>query len=406
MEDDYRKKILVVSPNSIYPVDMACKVRIIDTMSSLSEDFEVDVAFLTNGQRQSIKNTEDLKAITRRQFPIQIPNDTWIKRKIIGAWIWLKSMVTLNPREYYYTNFKCINRKLKKILRDKQYDVLLIEYWFQCGLMEGLKDNIVKIVDTHDVLSDKIILRNKGQISTLQKQRYRKYLNLETKNIGKADLVISISEQDHDIYTKRFPNLRHLLMPMGKDIKKNSKGSVCNKKGENILFYGGMGSEQNIGAFNRFWSNIYPYIKIEMPNIKCYVVGSNPPDSIKTLHDGKNVFVTGFVDNVRDYIQRCDVMILPLGIGTGFRGRVLDVMGLGVPVIGTHNALDCMGMQSGVHGFISDSDHEMAKIAVNYLSDNDLRKKMSQKCQEFIIEKYSIEKTYKKLNATINEMIS
>ena len=53
-------------------------------------------------------------------------------------------------------------------------------------------------------------------------------------------------------------------------------------------------------------------------------------------------------------------MILPMSIAGGFRTRVVEVMAMGVPVIGTHNALDCLEMENGIHGFITDNDSEMA----------------------------------------------
>ena len=71
---------------------------------------------------------------------------------------------------------------------------------------------------------------------------------------------------------------------------------------------------------------------------------------------------------------------------------------MGVPVIGTHNALDSIEMTSGVHGYVTDSDHEMAERAVQLLNDSGLKRYMSEKCRKFVAEKYSIEATYGKLS--------
>ena len=63
---------------------------------------------------------------------------------------------------------------------------------------------------------------------------------------------------------------------------------------------------------------------------------------------------------------------------------------MGVPVVGTHNALDSIEMMHKKQGFISDSDDEMASYLVTILSDILLREKMSNECRKFVLEKYSI----------------
>ena len=165
-----------------------------------------------------------------------------------------------------------------------------------------------------------------------------------------------------------------------------------------ILFYGGMGSPQNIKAFFRFFQNILPKVKTIIPEIKCIIVGSDPHKSITKLHNGKNVVVTGYVDDVREHISKSAVMILPLSLGAGFRSRMVEVMAMGVPVVGTHNALDNIEMTHKKQGFISDSDDEMANYLVTVLSDTSLREKMSNECKKFVLEKYSIESTYGRLS--------
>jgi glycosyltransferase involved in cell wall biosynthesis len=90
-------------------------------------------------------------------------------------------------------------------------------------------------------------------------------------------------------------------------------------------------------------------------------------------------------------------MILPLSLSGGFRSRIVEVMAMGVPVVGTHNALDSVGMTDGVHGFISDDDTAIAGHAVRVITDARLRRRMSRQCVRFVSEEYTIEKTYGRL---------
>ena len=73
-------------------------------------------------------------------------------------------------------------------------------------------------------------------------------------------------------------------------------------------------------------------------------------------------------------------------------------MAMGVPIIGTHNALDCIGMTNEIHGFITDSDKDMTEYTVKLLNDLGLRNKMGEECKKYVTDVYSIEATYKKLS--------
>ena len=123
-------------------------------------------------------------------------------------------------------------------------------------------------------------------------------------------------------------------------------------------------SKQNYFAVKRFIEKILPHVKKEIPEVKVRIVGRKPPSSIKNMHNGYDFFVEGFVSDVRVPISKCCVMILPLELGAGFRSRIVEVMALGVPIVGTHNALDNAGLTSGKNAYISDHNEKMAEYLV------------------------------------------
>ena len=89
---------------------------------------------------------------------------------------------------------------------------------------------------------------------------------------------------------------------------------------------------------------------------------------------------------------------MPLTIGAGFRGRVVEVMAMGVPVVGTHNALDSLNMTHGVHGFITNDNKEMANYVLEILKNKRLKQELTANCINFIQNNFNIEATYGKLS--------
>ena len=48
-----------------------------------------------------------------------------------------------------------------------------------------------------------------------------------------------------------------------------------------------------------------------------------------------DVIVTGLVDDVRPYIERAAVVIVPLRIGGGTRLKIVEAMAMGKPIVAT-----------------------------------------------------------------------
>ena len=198
-------------------------------------------------------------------------------------------------------------------------------------------------------------------------------------------------------FLKIYPEKPMLLIPDGADINYYLSYDVNPQRGV-ILFYGAMGSSQNINAFWRLYKKILPEIKKEFPDIKLLVVGSNPPDEIRFLDNGSSIIVTGFVEDVRPWLAQAWVCLIPLELGSGFRGRIIELMAMRIPVAGTHNALDSIGFESGKHGFISDSDEDIINFSKLVLRDQKYRTEICQNASEFVRSNYSLEATFGKLN--------
>ena len=402
-----RKKILIINPGALFPKVMAFQDRVINMTKCLNEKHNVDIICLYTTVKERKYNQEYLAEICNRFYLIKKPNNTFIKRKLWGILIFILHKVTLIPKEMIYPNWPSVRKNILNIIRKNQYDIIQIETWWQCPLFNYVSGDVLKVIDTHDVMYEKRecerqYLKN-NRLTKRDKRFLNKYKELELKNTSMADTIISISPLDETVFKEYFPKKHHLMIPIGQDLAHflNYPNINTNKT---ILFYGSMGGEQNIIAFWRLYNNILPEIKKEIPEVKLIVLGANPPKKIKNLDNGISIIITGYVEDVREYISKSSVMILPLETGGGFRSRIVEVIATGIPVIGTHNALDNTEMLNGIHGFITDSDKKMAKYAIKLLNDFKLRNQMSEECRKFVSEKYTIEATYGKLSKYYSEL--
>lgn len=404
-----QKKILIINPISLFPMVMASQDRVLRMAQRLSRDHLVSLAFPVRNRLEKEESAEKLGDISGRFFPIPAlnPDHNKPKRGYYALQRLFFHHIFNYPVNYFYFSRKYYMKQFLEIMASDNYDIVQVEYWYMADILEKCGDRKTKVIDSHDILflkQEQRFLSQAGPKLSISKKRYlNRYRELEISSLIKADLIIFITRSDLKILGEYLPENRHIVIETGQDFD-SYKHFKTKTDSKTILFYGSMGSKSNISAFFDLWNNILPDIKKHIPRVKLMVVGAKPPESIKKLHDGETVIVTGFVKDVRPYLAQSSLFILPLDVAAGFRSRVVEVMAMGIPVIGSHKALDSFEMKNGVHGFITDNREEMAGHAVRLLNDSRLRKTFSDQCQLLAEERYSIEATYGKLSTYYSEI--
>jgi len=396
------KKILIINPIPLYPTIMASQVRVIDMVKRLSQDHVVDVATHVKDKHSLSVSIEKISRICNKYHPIFPINYTTnsIHKKLIGGLYLLSYYLLKSSSRYFYWSSKKSIKQLRNLIDVNKYDIVQVNHWYQADVFKGLNDDIIKVIDTHDILYQKKKLYYKKQygeiIPFFKRRELNHYEHSEKRALESCNILISISSSDELWFKKKFLDTKNVLISTGQDIEKFKAYPKKTEK-NTILFYGAMGSQQNIDAFFRFYNYILPLVREKITNIHCLIVGSNPHTAIKKLHDGKLISVTGFVEDIKEHISKATVMILPLEIGGGFRSRIVEVMAMGVPVVGTYNALSNLEMEHEKEGFITDSNQEMAEYLVQMIEGVKHREEISKNSKKFV-QKYSIEKTYGKLS--------
>ena len=394
------KNILVVCPGPIYPITMGSQIRMYNLVKGLSKDHYVDVIAKVSGEKDfSTEYLHQIGSVCNQYFPILAPNKENVFKNVyykIKRNFFKPGFI---PDYLFYYSIADLQKKIIQIVKAKKYDIINCEFWYTCFLYDKLVYRPYLALDTIDINFEKydFELRSKNNRDE-NREKLEKYKELELKYTGLNDLIISVSEKDYQFFRNTFPKKYHLKIPIGQDLSSYLSYKSNPWPDNKILFYGSMSSNQNIKAFFRLYNHILPKIASKIPGIILIILGANPPEKIKRLHNGKDVFVTGFVRDVRKWIGKARMMILPMEIAAGFRTRVVEVMAMGVPVIGTKNALNCLEMKNGIHGFVTDSNEEMVTCAVKLLSDIKFRNQMGKECKKFVAAKYSIEATYGKLS--------
>lgn len=118
------------------------------------------------------------------------------------------------------------------------------------------------------------------------------------------------------------------------------------------------------------------------------VVGKNPPADIHALRENRAVEVTGYVSDVRPYLEKAAVVICPVRFGAGTRIKILEAMATGRAVVSTTIGCEGLDVVADEDIIIADEPGEMAAAIVDLLKDREKARRIGLKAVETVRRKY------------------
>jgi glycosyltransferase involved in cell wall biosynthesis len=103
----------------------------------------------------------------------------------------------------------------------------------------------------------------------------------------------------------------------------------------------------NVDAAVRLVTAILPLVQAEFPTARVAIVGRDPSAEVTALGARPGVTVTGFVDDVRPYLDAAAVFAAPIRFGAGIQNKVLEAMAMEVPVVASPLAADGLRTEDG-----------------------------------------------------------
>lgn len=103
-----------------------------------------------------------------------------------------------------------------------------------------------------------------------------------------------------------------------------------------LLFVGGFAHQPNRDGVLWFSREVLPLVRQVLPDIEWHIVGREPPSEVRSMA-GDGILVEGAASETRlEYLyQTTRLVVAPLRFGAGVKGKVVEAMCHGVPVITT-----------------------------------------------------------------------
>jgi GT2 family glycosyltransferase/2-polyprenyl-3-methyl-5-hydroxy-6-metoxy-1,4-benzoquinol methylase len=155
-----------------------------------------------------------------------------------------------------------------------------------------------------------------------------------------------------------------------------------------IVFVGGFPHIPNVDAALFIVGEIMPIVWQSKPNARIVLVGYAPPPEVVALQ-GPRVVVTGQVADVAVFLDRARLVLAALRFGAGVKGKVVDALRMGVPVVTTPIGAEGIGIVSGRDALIADDAVSLARHVVDLLEAPDRCAALSVAGAKLIRGRYS-----------------
>jgi len=408
--------ILYICHRIPYPPNKGDKIRSFNEVKYLSKKHNVFLAFLIDDKKDLIYLDELKKYCETIDYDVIHPR--WQKIKSI-PYLFSKKPLSV---PYFYS--KKLQTAIDYRLLTVKFDVVfafsspMAEYVFRSKVIQfassspgRLKKTGINmpsgsrvngqakfIMDFVDVDSDKWRMYSEYSLfpkSLIYRNEWKRLMSYE-KRVGAAfDISVFISDNELEIFKSYTPKVKAVSISNGVDFEyfgdvRNVRDVRTNEvieragrsDGLNILFTGAMDYFPNEDGMIFFYRNIWPTVKEKLPQSKFYIVGGNPSKKLKSLPEKDNdIVVTGYVNDVREYMRKADVFVAPLRIARGMQNKVLEAMAAGLPVVATPQAAQGIDSNNDSFLFVEDSADKFAertiKLSEMYPSNDDIEKRES-----------------------------
>jgi len=360
--------ILIITPRIPYPPFRGDKLKIYNIAKLLSINNSVTIlTFIRNDYQK--KDLVNIEKYGIKVEAIKLPLITSLLHAVLAVFGKL-------PFQTAFYKSRRMKYKADEIIKTEKYDVV---YYHLIRSAQYLSSNDIKskplnVIDFTDAVS--LYLKRFAEIEKNPLKKY--FIKIEQKRVEDYERIAEkfhslfiCSDIDKDFLKDKGIKKEVNILPNGIDAEYFSSEKLPFEKNR-IVFTGNMPYYANYDAAIYFAKEIFPLVLKKVPEAEFYIVGQKPPKKIKQLKSD-NIFVTGFVKDIKAEYLKSAVNVAPMRFGAGTLNKVIESIALGVPVVATSMAVGGLPKELNKYIFIADDPENFAKKIVELIQNPNIR---------------------------------
>jgi GT2 family glycosyltransferase len=216
-----------------------------------------------------------------------------------------------------------------------------------------------------------------------------------------CDIVGIHSPVERDIILRELPEVTVEVIPLPVSDVVPSEAPFAKRSG--LLFVGGT-HPPNVDALRYFIGEILPLLQAELTGMTLTVVGEVPRHELNDLDLG-NVIFTGYLQDLRPLFEQALVYIAPLRFGAGIKGKILDAMNFGVPVVTTSIGAEGIGLTDKEDVLIADTAIHFGTAVMALHNDSLLWEGIRNRARQYVEKNFSQDAFIKRVEKVMTKLL-
>lgn len=380
-------KVLWVCPFFLHPTERGAQLRTLGLLKELHKRHEIHFAALLLPDQQDDGPRQVREYASRHYAAAHTVRPFWSPTFFVEAFRSLFSPLPLAITRHAAVPLK---RVLEEVTAKEKFDAIVCDFLHSAPNVPAIEKSVLfqhnveaTIWKRHAAVARHPLLRWYYRWQARQMHAY------EGRMCRSARHVIAVSAVDAERIRDAYGisevsvvatgvDIEHFLPPSGVSIEMD------------LVFTGSMDWQANVDCVRYFVRDVLPIIRHRRPNCRLTIVGRRPtPEVCRLAEHDPLISVTGTVDDIRPYLWKAAVAIVPLRIAGGTRLKIYEAAAARVPIVSTTIGAEGLDLVAGSEILIGDSPLQFADHCLALLEAPDLAQDIREAAWQKVHEHYS-----------------
>ena len=391
-------KILFLAHRVPYPPNKGDKIRSFHEIKHFSKKHEIHLLAFCDDPDE----LEFVKPLKKYCCDVTLIPLNSRRQRILS----ILSMLRRKPLTEGYFSHPQMWKEVGKRLNTFQYDAIFVYSSSMSPYVANI-DGIPKFLDFVDSDASKWLQYAEYKavpMSWLYSYEGKKMVEFEREMVRAYDASIFVSARETRYLLEDNYRDRIHFVQNGIDIKYFSDLRP-ERSSDIIIFTGAMDYYPNVDAVTFFANDIFPRVRSVCPAAQFLIVGHRPTSKVRRLGNRDGITVTGTVPDVRPYMEKAKVSVIPMRISQGIQNKILEAVAAGIPVVTTSAAAAGFNSTAIMPITIADSAGDIAENVIRLLGES-LPADRVESCRNYLNNNFNWDKNLLAFDGIFNQAVS
>lgn len=382
-------RILWLKTELLHPVDKGGKIRTYQMLKELKRDHQITYLTLDDGAAALDAREQATEYCNE---VITIPHHT--TAKFSGAFYSELASNLLSPLPYAIKKYNSapMREQVSQLSASRDFDVIVCDF-LAPAVNVPRKVACPTVLFQHNV--EAMIWKRHFEVQSnpvkraYLRRQWQKMRTFERLSCRRFDTVVTVSREDREMIRREYETENVYDVPTGVDVEFFKPSGAVASEANSLVFTGSMDWLPNEDAIRYFTEQIMPLIKQKVSDVTLTVVGRNPyPGLLELSKHDDSIVVTGRVDDVRPFMEKAAVYIVPLRIGGGTRLKIFEAMAMEQAVVSTSVGAEGLPVRKDEELILADTPEAFASSVVRLLQDPGAARRLGQRAAARVRETF------------------